>query len=59
MVKGEAMNSDELWESETEFELDYLYLLVKSLLLDKVKVVPKLDRGKLSYQIVVDKIELE
>ena len=53
------MNSDELWESETESEVDYLYLFVKSLLLDKVKVVPKLDRGKLSYQIVVDKIESE
>ena len=59
MAKGEAMNSDELWESETESEVDYLYLFVKSLLLDKVKVVPKLDRGKLSYQIVVDKIESE
>ena len=58
MVKGEAMNSDELWESESESEVDYLYLFIKSLLLDKVKVVPKLDRGKLSYQIIVDKIEL-
>jgi len=58
MAEGEAMNSDELWESESESEVDYLYLFIKSLLLDKVKVVPKLDRGKLSYQIIVDKIEL-
>ena len=51
------MNNDELWGSDTED--GHLYLLVRSLLLDKIRVVPRIDRGKLSYQIVVDKIEEE
>jgi hypothetical protein len=55
MVKGEAMKIEDIWAVENGFET-YQDIFFKALLLDKVKVVPKLDKNKLYYQILVDKI---
>jgi hypothetical protein len=55
MVKGEAMKIEDIWAVENGFDT-YQDIFFKAILLDKVKVVPKLDKNKLYYQILVDKI---
>ena len=49
------MNIEDIWGIENNYET-YQDIFFKALLLDKIKVVPKLDKNKLYYQIVVDKI---
>ena len=49
------MKIEDIWAVENGFET-YQDIFFKALLLDKVKVVPKLDKNKLYYQILVDKI---
>jgi hypothetical protein len=56
MVKGEAMKDDDIW-SDVNSDLTYQEIFFKAILLDKVKVVPKLDKkSKLYYQIIIEKI---
>jgi len=52
------MKDEDIWNINNDCE-SYKDTFFKALLLDKVKVVPKLNKDKLYYQIVVDKIEEE
>jgi hypothetical protein len=58
VVGGKEMKNEDIWNIENDCE-SYKDIFFKALLLDKVKVVPKLNKDKLYYQIVVDKIEEE
>ena len=50
------MKDDDIW-SNVNSDLTYQEIFFKAILLDKVKIVPKLDRkSKLYYQIIIEKI---
>ena len=52
------MKDEDIWSVFNDYE-SYKDIFFKALLLDKIKVVPKLNKDKVYYQIVVDKIEEE
>jgi hypothetical protein len=58
VVGGKEMKNEDIWNIENDCE-SYKDIFFKALLLDKIKVVPKLNKDKIYYQIVVDKIEEE
>jgi hypothetical protein len=58
VVGGKEMKNEDIWNVSNDYE-SYKDIFFKALLLDKIKVVPKLNKDKIYYQIVVDKIEEE
>jgi hypothetical protein len=58
VVGGKEMKDEDIWSVFSDYE-SYKDIFFKALLLDKIKIVPKLNKDKVYYQIVVDKIEEE